>query len=172
MRSVKVISFISSRLLLVHKSSSLFRTVCFFFFRADSPVFTNSLVLFERFSPCRVVCSLSSSSLVFFEQFAPCSQFLVFSSDLLLALNFYGFCRAVCLLFSNYRVFFERFAPCSHFLVSFAQSISLSLFRVVCSLFSNSLVFSSGLLTCGSNSLVLFVLFAPCLIANFSRLFL
>ena len=145
---------------LFSKTSSLFPAVRSLFVCS---LFSISLVPFEQFAHCsqnvyffssgvllvleystlfRAVCCLFSNSLVPFEQFAPCSP--------------------------DSPVSFERFAPCSQILYSlssellpvlkFPRSLSsslrlvlkfCSLFRALCSLFSNSL------LPCQ-------LLFAPC----------
>ena len=114
-------------------------------------MFSNSLVSFERFTPCsNILYALSSGlrpvySLVHFEEFAPCSQIpKSLSSGLLLVLKFFAVFRgqllvpripstfrAVCALFSSSLVSFERFAPCSQILYSLSSGLLP---------FSNSLV--------------------------------
>ena len=147
-------SSFSSRLLLVHKFSSLFRTVCSFFcsFGAVSCLFSQSPVSFERFvlvlqssSPFRTFYSLFTNSLW---------------SGLLLVLKLCSLFRAVCCFFVCL-VRFERFA-------AFFLKLS-SLFRWVCSLFSipNRFRVSRSFF---SNSLVSFAWFLS-FVLKFSCLF-
>ena len=139
----------SSAMLLWLKFSSPFRAVC--------SLFTNSLdSFFERFAP------VFSKSQVPFGRFAQCFQALTLS----LVLKFCSLFQAVCSLFLIFQFLslvllfvHESSNPFSRGLLivlSFSRPVSFgvlrvlklsSLFRVVCSLFSTSLV---------SNPLILF----------------
>ena len=84
-------------------------------------------------SPFRAVCSLFSNSSLFGALCCLCQSF-----------------RAVCSSCSSSLVSFERFGPCSQIPQSVSSHLLLVLkysspFRLVCSLFSNSLSLSSGL---------------------------
>ena len=137
--------------------------------RAACTLFSKFLISLERFapvlkisSPFRAVCALLSNSLVLCKRFASCSHSLVSFTRSISVVSFEWFA-----LFLKLSSLFRAVFFCSQFSKSLSSGLLpvlkfSSFFRVVCSVFSNSLVSFAWFALCSRNLLVLFKRFAPC----------